>query len=240
MGITSLQGLSVLIDNEHLTRSLSKLQQVIAHASHQTGQGGHIRSGEELGLTVGSRTKVDTFLQHLFGSHIPLQLSTPQSTIVAIHLSIVVLEHTGIDAVGTTDGMLLSNERTLGTVGNSHAEMEHAIIVLGREDEVVLAVLLDDIAVPHLLLGPFHILHIENHTVVGGIAVLHIIERQHMVVLHLEVATVIVEGCTCLPVVRGVDVELAVKHMGRRIGHIVTGKKIPCFHNLLFLVICKS
>ena len=110
--------------------------------------------------------------------------------------------------------MLLRNERTLRTVGNGYAEVEYAIVVLSREDEVVLAILFDDVIVPHLLFGPCHILHVEDDAVIGGFAVFNIIPRQHVVVLHLEVTAIIVESSTSLPVVAGIDEQFAVKHIG--------------------------
>ena len=108
---------------------------------------------------------------------IPLQLSAPETTEVGVDLSVVVLEHAGVDGERAADGVLLGNERALRTVGNGYAEVEYAIVVLGREDEVVLAILFDDVIVPHLLLGPCHILHVEDDAVVGGFAVFNIIPR---------------------------------------------------------------
>ena len=104
--------------------------------------------------------------------------------------------------------------------------MEHTVITLGREDEVVLAVLLNDIVIPHLLLGPLHVLHVENHTVVGSVIVLNIVPRQHVVVLHLEVATVIVETFAGIPVMTGVDIQASVEHIGRGVCHIIAWKQV--------------
>jgi hypothetical protein len=49
---------------------------------------------------------------------------------------------------------------------------------------------------------------------IGGVVVFYIIPRKHVIVLHLEVTTIVVEGSTSLPVVRGIDVQAAVKHIG--------------------------
>ena len=108
----------------------------------------------------------------------------------------------------------MSDERTFGLVSNGNTEVEHAIIVLGREYQVVLAVFLYDIVIPHLFLSPCHILDIENHAMVGSLVVLHIIEREYVVVLHLEVTAIVVEGMTCLTVVGGVNIQFTVKHVG--------------------------
>ena len=219
--VASLQRLSVLVDNEHGTRSLGKLQEVIIHASHQAGQGWHIGSREELGLAVRSWTEVHTFLQHLLGGNIPLQLSSPQSAIVAVDLPIIVLEHTGVDAVSTTNGVLLRNERTLRTVSDGYSEVEHAVVILSREDEVVLAVFLNNIAIPHLLLCPRHILNVEDYSVVGDLAFHHVVHREHVIVFHLEMTAIVIEGCASLLVVTGIYIDASVKHVGCRISHII-------------------
>ena len=162
--------------------------------------------------------------------HMPLKLAAPQTTIVAVDGAVVVLEHTRVDAIGAADGVLLWDERAFGLVGDGHAKMEFAVIVLRREDEIVLAVLLYDIAIPHLLLHPGHLVLVEDDAMIGDGTSLDVVERQHVVVAHLEVAAVVVEHVVALAVVGGIDVELAVKHFGRRVGHIIAGEKIAGFH----------
>ena len=49
---------------------------------------------------------------------------------------------------------------------------------------------------------------------VSHFAILDVIPRQHVVVLHLEVATVVVEALAGIPVVRGIDIQATVKHIG--------------------------
>jgi hypothetical protein len=65
---------------------------------------------------------------------------------------------------------------------------------------------------------------VEDNAMVGNRTVLDIFEREDVVVTHLEVAAIIVEDIVALAVVAGVDVQLIVKHMSRRVGHIVTGE----------------
>jgi hypothetical protein len=65
---------------------------------------------------------------------------------------------------------------------------------------------------------------------IGHLTVLYVIHGYYMIVFHLEVPTIIVEGCTCLPIVRGIDVKTSVKHIGGRICIIITGVKITRFH----------
>ena len=133
--------------------------------------------------------------------------------------------------------MLLGHEGAFRTVGNGHAEVEHAVIVLGREDEVVFAILLHHVTVPELLLSPGHLVLVEDDAMIGGGVGLHIVEGEHVVVTHLEVSAVVVEGSARLAVVRWVDVKTSVKHVGRRVGHVVLGEEIPCFHIYLYISI---
>ena len=100
--------------------------------------------------------------------------------------------------------------------------MEYTIIILSREDEVILAVFLHDIIVPHLLLSPLHLLHIKDLAVIGDLTIHHIIHGNHMVILHLEVTAVVIESSTSLPVMRRIDIKASVKHIGRRICIIIT------------------
>ena len=44
-----------------------------------------------------------------------------------------------------------------------------------------------------------------------------------------EPKPIVIKGCTCLPVMRWVDVEFAVKHVCRRIGHVIRREKIMFF-----------
>ena len=76
------------------------------------------------------------------------------------------------------------------------------------------AVFLDTVVVPHLLLSPGHILHVENDTMIGDFTILNIIPRQYVVILHLEMSAIIVETLAGIPVVAGINEELAVKHIG--------------------------
>ena len=46
--VAGLQGLAVLVENEHGTRSLGKLQHIVAHAYHIAGDGESFGLGKEL------------------------------------------------------------------------------------------------------------------------------------------------------------------------------------------------
>jgi len=214
VGVAGLQGLAVGIEDDDAARCLGKLQDIIAHADNEGWQRGHISRAEELCLAVAGRAQINAFLRQLARRLVPLELTAPETAEVAVDLSVVVLEDTGVDAERAADGVFLRDEGALGALGDGHAQVEDAVVVLGREDEVVAAVLLHDIAVPHLLLGPRHLIHVEHDAVVGdrgcqGVA----LQGENMVVAHLEVAAVIVEGSTGLDVVRGVDVQTVVEDM---------------------------
>ena len=139
--ITSLQGLSVLIENDHRTWSLGKLQHVVAQAHDVAGNGRCIGISKELTLMVGSSTEVDESVlvailaedgSLTVGQRTPpLELTAPETTEIAIDLAVVILEHAGVDGERAANGLGLRNERTFGLVGNSHTEVEHAVIAFG-------------------------------------------------------------------------------------------------------------
>ena len=236
MRVASLQGLSVLVEDNNGTWSLGKLQHIVAHAHYAAVDGRGIGLGKELRLVIGSGAEVDEtiVIAVLAGDRSqsarqrapPLQLSAPESAEVAVDLSVVVLEHTGIDGERAANGMFLRNERTFGLVGNGYTEVEHAVVAFRGEDEIVLAVLLDDVVIPHLLLCPGHLVDIENHTMIGGLVVLDVVPRQHVVVAHLEMSAVVVETFAGIPVVAGIYIEPSVEHVGRRISHIIAREQI--------------
>ena len=103
--------------------------------------------------------------------------------------------------------------------------MEYAIIVFRRENKIVLSILFYDIIIPHLFLSPGHVLHIEHYSMIGnrgrhGIA----FNGKHMIVLHLEMSTVVIKALSAIPIVGGIDIEFTVKHVGRRVCHIILGE----------------
>jgi hypothetical protein len=232
--VASLQGLSVLVEDNNRTWSLGELKHIVGHAGHITVKCRNIGRSPEFGLLVGSVTyiNVSSGSRHgvglLDGSYtqgnMPLQLTAPQTSVVAEDTAVIVLENARVDAVGTTDGIFLWNEWAFWLVGNGYTQVEFSIIILGREDEIVFAILFYYVAVPHLLLHPRHLVLVEDNAMVGNRTVLDIFEREDVVVTHLEVAAIIVEDIVALAVVAGVDVQLIVKHMSRRVGHIVTGE----------------
>ena len=56
---------------------------------------------------------------------------------------------------------------------------------------------------------------------IGNLTFHHIVHGKNVVVFHLEVPAVVVEGCASLPVVAGINIDASVKHVGCRISHVV-------------------
>ena len=47
-----------------------------------------------------------------------------------------------------------------------------------------------------------------------------------MVIAHVEMVAIVVFGNARLPVVRRVDLQLAIEHMGGRVSHVVTRENV--------------
>ena len=103
-----------------------------------------------------------------------------------------------------------------GLVADGDADPEDVLLVLGREVEEVLAVLLGRVRRPHLPARPRHVRDVERDAVVGDLAADRV-HRQHVVVAHREVAAEVVLRHAGLEVVRGVDVDPALEHVSRRV-----------------------
>ena len=118
MRIACLHRFAILVENDHATGCLGKLQHVVAHADYATIDGRTVGSGEELAFVVGSSTQVyETVLLTILsrnGSQSvrqrmpPLELSAPESTEVTVDLAVVILEHAGIDRERAADNNTLT------------------------------------------------------------------------------------------------------------------------------------
>ena len=107
MRIASFHGLAILVENDYTTGSLGKLLNIVAHANYAAVDGWAVGSGEELALMVRSRTKVDESVlvailaedgSQTVGQRVPpLQLTAPESSEVAVDLTVVILEYAGVD-----------------------------------------------------------------------------------------------------------------------------------------------
>lgn len=190
-----------IVDDNDRARSLSKLKHVVSHASHAARQCLLVALGQVLHAK-----------SHVVA--ITLQLSSPDATEVDVYLSIVVLKDAWVDGIGATDGVRLRMEGAFGLVGGGNAEVEDAVLVLGAEDHIVSSVLLHYVVVPELFSSPRNILNLQGKTVVVGNVLIGAVKRQDVVVFHLEVAAIIVEGFARVPVVGGIDIQFVVKDVG--------------------------
>lgn len=89
-------------------------------------------------------------------SRVALQLSTPQTTEVAVHVVIVITESSGIDGEAVWNGFLIGDEWSFRLIADGYTETEdayrqltsdstqdvrHTFVILCRETQVVLSVL---------------------------------------------------------------------------------------------------
>ena len=174
MRIASLQRFTILIKYYYAMRSLGKLLHIIAQTNYETWQCRNISRTEKLGFLICSRSKIDTLFLKLFWSLIPLKLSTPKATEVNIDLAIIIFKYAWVDTHRATNRLSLWYKRTFWRIADSYTKMEHAIIVLSRENKIVLTILLYTVIIPHLLFSPGYLLYIENHTMIGYITILDI------------------------------------------------------------------
>lgn len=90
-----------------------------------------------------------------------LELTTPQTTKDHVIVAVVVQDG-GVDAVSTRNGVRLRLEFSVWLVGLGYSDPEDAFLVLGWEEEKVLAVLLSSIGSPQLLLHPWDIRNVKK------------------------------------------------------------------------------
>ena len=51
----------------------------------------------------------------------------------------------------------------------------------------------------------------------------HIIHRIHVIIFHIEMIAIIIFSNTTFPIVRGINIQFAIKYMYGRVSHIITG-----------------
>ena len=77
---------------------------------------------------------------------------------------------------------------------------------------------------PELLRHPRHVLHLQRHAVVGHHrTAADRLQRQHVLVGHVVLVTMVVECNVPFAVVRGVDLDLALEDVRRRVGRADVG-----------------
>lgn len=144
------------------------------------------------------------------------QLAAPQAAVVDIGAAVIIHEHGGVNAVASGNVIVFRLEGTGRIIRHGYAEAEDAVLVTGREIQVILAVFVSGVRSPHLLADPWNILHVQGAAVIhaGSVQAVH---GQDVVVFHPVFITVVVVFSVMGNVVGGVDIDLSIKYMGGRI-----------------------
>ena len=166
---------------------------------------------------------------------IALKLTAPETAEIHRHLAVgIVAEGAHVDAVASSHWSWLRDERACGIVSDGCSPVEHVVAVFEREVHNVflhlLAVahagsllfgicryflyILLYVAVPELASCPWNILLTEHATMVGDGARHRVaVDREDMIVLHDVLVAVVVFNVRRLPVVAGIDINLAVENV---------------------------
>lgn len=93
--------------------------------------------------------------------------------------------------------------------------MEHVILILHREIQVILAILACYVTVPKLAAVPCNVFPLQSYTVVLERRCHRIVsfKREDMIVLHIVFSAKIIIRNSGLPVVRRVNIEFSVENM---------------------------
>ena len=82
--------------------------------------------------------------------HVGLEFGTTAIAPENVGVAVGSLEHTGIDAIDALDRFWFTDERSLGTVGDSYTDTKTTAVFRSRgEIEIVLPVALDTVRCPH-------------------------------------------------------------------------------------------
>ena len=212
--VAVFQGIAFGVENHDGAGCFGKFEHVVAEASHAGGQCLFVvaRYGAALdGLVVA----------------VSLQLAALQPAEVDVVVA-VVFKHGRVDAVTAAHGVGLRLEGPVGLVAGGYAEAEDVVLVFGGKVHVVFAVFLGHVARPKLPAGPGNLFERKHDAVVGHLALFGVFGGEYMVVAHVEMVAVGGVGNARLPVVRGVDIDLALEDVSRRVGHVVVGEEVTC------------
>ncbi len=207
--IVRAQGLAVFVQDDDFARGFGQRRHAGVEPGHARAKRGCIADG----FLVGRIVAVVAVL---------LQLPAPDAAEVEVVLAVVVVEHRRVDRIGARDGLGFGDERTFGVVGGRHADAEQAIGLLGREVQVIAALPAGGVRRPHLPVRPGHVAHMQGDAAVDRRA-LGRIHPQHVIVLHDEMAAVVVEGRAAIDVVGRIEVQAPVEHVRGRVGGIEAG-----------------
>ena len=176
-------------------------------------------------------TKLDFFFWSVVGQflHVWLQLGATARTPKDVGVAIGGLEHAGVNAIDSLDGLGLGDEWSFGTVGNGHTDTETKAFFRGRgEIKIVLATALNAVGCPHGIgvgAHPGHLVLGDDDTVVDPVG--KVLAGEDVVVLHAEPVLTLSDGR--LDVVRRVKIHLVIKHASRRVGRkLVADDRVLC------------
>lgn len=173
---------------------------------------------------------------------VALQLPAPEPAKVQVSLAVVGVDKgRRVDAEAAPDGFRVRDKGALGPVADGDADAEDALAVPGGEVEVVPPVpALSGVGGPELLADPGHVLGAQHHAVVHHVRVGRVQARRRVdvVVGHVVLVPVVVEGYVRLPVVRGVNVHAPVEDVGGRVRRVQVGYQWWCHFILISYSIC--
>ena len=207
--VAAQQRLALFIDDLQRPRRFGEFQHVAGHLGH---------AGQQRGLVILFQVGLRP-VRIIFAVGITLQLAAPDAAEIHIACAIIIGEDGGIDRIAALDRLRLRLERPHRILRRCNADAEHAFLVLGREVEIISAILTRGVGCPHLAIRPRHILDVQRHWP-DRYRPADLVHRQHAIVAHLEMAAKIILGGWSVDIVAGVNIDFAIPDMGGRVGGI--------------------
>ena len=208
--IPCCQWLTVFIQNYHCPGFFGKLHHVFTQTSN-TRRDCLLLSFRQNGRFQG------------FIITVTLKLSTPQSTEIHIIVTISVIPYSRIDAVTSLHRISFRYKRTIRFITHSYPDTKYIILIFQWKIHIILTIFTNHITIPKLTARPRNILRGKHHSMIFYFTVHHIIHRIHVIIFHIEMIAIIIFGNTTFPIVRGINIQFAIKYMYGRVSHIITG-----------------
>lgn len=190
----------------------------LVHVVCELGDAGALGDG---GVAADFLGALPGWVEDVVALLVALQLTSPQSTKVEIRLTVIIHKGRRVDAIAPLDRLGIRRERALGLIAHRDADAEDALLVAGREVEIILSILLRGVGRPHLLGDPGDVLGAEDDAVVGdGAGGAEGGGAEDVVVGHVVLVAIVVELDVGFAVVGGVDVDLVVEDVGGGVGRV--------------------
>ncbi len=142
-----------------------------------------------------------------------LQLPAPDAAKHHVVGAVVIFKYRRVDAEAAFNRFGFGLEGTSGGIAGGYAHLENAVFVFCREIQKVFTVFFGRIGCPELAAGPGYVFQVQRFAVIGGGLGGRVV-GEDAVILHIEFIAFAIGGDASFHIVRGVDVQLAVKHMG--------------------------